>query len=257
MSRGRYRFVFLVGAQGSGTTLLIRMLSRPAAALALGGNYVTIPRNDPEAFSLVEQFDEANAALWDRKAGHERHAELRQQLRRIVDRLLGLPRYAGVSHVLYKRSAPFFGGDRYRPDLADLVDAFADLRVIAIYRDPRAATCSALRRGYADNLRQCALISEEQLTYLAAQLATLDQERWRVVGYEALCAQPRPLLTELAAFCGLPAEDVLGALQDEPLTTTQNERWRAELDQAGRDYLDAFFDARRLEQWSLLRRAAA
>jgi hypothetical protein len=257
MSEPRYRFVFLVGAQGSGTTLLIRMLSRPASSLALGGNYVTVPRDDREAFSLVEQFDEVNAALWDRKAGHERQDGLRQELRRIVDRLLRLPRYAEVSHVLYKRSAPFFGGDRYRPDLADLVEAFPDLRVVAIYRDPRAASCSALRRGYADNLRQCALISEEQLTYLAAQLATLDPARWRVVGYEALCAEPRPILEELAGFCGLPAEPVLRALQDEPLRTTQNERWRAELDQAGRDYLDAFFDERRLAQWSLLRRAAA
>ena len=33
--------------------------------------------------------------------------------------------------------------------------------------------------------------------------------------------------------------------------------WRDELDQSGRDYLDGFFDARRLAQWSLLTRAAA
>lgn len=252
MKERSYRFVFLVGIQGSGTTLLTRMLSRTDCAIALGGNYVTIPRNDPEAFALVEQFDEANAALWDRKAGHERHAELRRELRRIVDSLLRLPRYSAVSHVLYKRSAPFFGGDRYRPDLADLLQAFADLRVIAIYRDPRAATCSALQRGYAENLRQCAVISDEQLTYLAAQLATLDPERWRVISYEGLCAEPRANLEMLAGFCGLPVQDVLGALEVEELKRGLNERRRIELDQAGRDYLDAFFDARRLAQWSLL-----
>ena len=252
MKERSYRFVFLVGIQGSGTTLLTRMLSRPGCAITLGGNYVTIPRNDSEAFALVEQFDEANAALWDRTAGHERHEELRRELRRVVDALLRLPRYSAVSHVLYKRSAPFFGGDRYRPDLADLLPTFADLRVVAIYRDPRAATCSAFRSGYAMNLRQSALITEEQLTYLAAQLATLDPQHWRVIRYEGLCAEPRANLEMLAGFCRLPVQEVLGALQEEELKPGQNERWRTEVDQAGRDYLDAFFDARRLAQWSLL-----
>jgi hypothetical protein len=252
MTDRSYRFIFIVGAQGSGTTLLARVLSSPACALALGGNYVTIPRTDSEAFTLVEQFDEANAALWDRKGGHERLAELRRELRRIVESLLRLPRYAAVSHVLYKRSAPFFGGDRYRPDLADLLATFPDLRVIAVYRDPRPATCSALRRGYAENLKQCAVISEEQLTYLAAQLATLDPERWRVISYERLCAEPNASLDRLAAFCGLPPEGVRRGLEQEGLKPAPGERWRSELDQAGRDYLDSFFDARRLAQWSLL-----
>jgi len=247
-----YRFVFVVGAQGSGTTVLTRILSGPECAIALGGNYVTIPRDDSEAFALVEQFDEANAALWDRKAGHERQDELRRELRRIVDALVGLPRHAGVSHVLYKRSAPFFGGDRYRPDLTDLLAAFADLRVIAIYRDPRPATCSALRRGYAENLRQCAVISEEQLTYLSAQLATLDARLWRVISYEGLCAEPRATVEALAEFCELPVPEVLRSLEREALKPAQNEHWRDEVDRAGRDYLDSFFDARRLAQWSRL-----
>ena len=42
----QYRFVFVVGAQGSGTTVLTRILSGPECAIALGGNYVTIPRDD-------------------------------------------------------------------------------------------------------------------------------------------------------------------------------------------------------------------
>jgi hypothetical protein len=248
-----YRFVFIVGAQGSGTTVLTRILSGPDCAVALGGNYVTIPRDDREAFALVEQFDEVNAALWDRRAGHERSGALRREMRRIVDALVGLPRHAGVSHVVYKRSAPFFGGDRYRPDLTDLMTAFADLRVIAIYRDPRPATCSALRRGYADNLRHCAVISEEQLTYLAAQLATLPASLWRLTSYERLCAEPHATLEALAAFCGLPRAEVLSSLEREGLKPAQNEHWRDEVDPAGQGYLDAFFDDRRLAQWALLR----
>jgi hypothetical protein len=96
------------------------------------------------------------------------------------------------------------------------------------------------------------VISEEQLTYLSAQLATLDARLWRVISYEGLCAEPRATVEALAEFCGLPVPEVLRSLEREALKPAQNEHWRDEIDRAGRAYLDSFFDARRLAQWSRL-----
>lgn len=257
MSDCKYRFVFIVGAEGSGTTLLTRILSRPEGTVALGGNYTTVRKSEKEAWSLVEQFDKANTDLWDRQGNHERHRQARDELPRVVERLLRLDSYARVSHVIFKRSAPFFEGDRWRPDLSDLLDLFEDLRMVAIYRDPRACTFSAFRRGFREGLRQCAVVSEEQLTYLAAQLGTLDEYLYRIIAYEELCSRPGPLLEELAGFCGLPAAGVLAAVEEENLKPAQNERWRRELDPSAQNFLEGFFDGRRVAQWRLLADTAA
>ena len=37
------KFNFIAGAEGSGTTVLLRLLSAPAVASSLGGNYVKPP----------------------------------------------------------------------------------------------------------------------------------------------------------------------------------------------------------------------
>jgi len=252
MSEQNYRFIFIVGAEGSGTTMLTRILSAPKNAVGLGGNFTTIKDSEKEAFALVEQFDNANADLWDRKASHEICLRAKGELPRLISRLRHLEDYAKVSHVVYKRSAPFFKDDRFRPDLADLPEIFEDLRIILIYRDPRACTFSALRRGFGENLRQCAVITEEQLTYLAAQLATLDAASYRVISYEKFCAEPEALTSQLAEFCGLPEMALGRAVIKEKLDPATNDRWQQELTAADRDFLNKFFDDRRLAQWQLI-----
>src|SRR5436190_22985045 len=63
----RRRFVFIVGAEGSGTTLLLRLLSRPECCASLGGNYLKLP-DTPEAQQLAGELETAHRDLCDRKA---------------------------------------------------------------------------------------------------------------------------------------------------------------------------------------------
>jgi len=248
------RFVFVVGASGSGTTLLTEVLSAPPGAASLGGNHVRLPDESPEAVRLVTAFNHANQALWDRHAELGERRAARVRLAASYRELLDLPAYRALTHVLYKRSAPFMLGDRYRPDLGDIVELFPGARTVVAYRDPRASTVSALRRGFAQGLGRCASITEDSLTYLSAQLATLPEESYRVVGYEAFCADPTAHARTLAPFLGLDAEALVAAVRGRAIDPRRGQRWPRELDDEASAALDRFFDARRLAQWPLLAR---
>jgi hypothetical protein len=251
-ARRDYHFIFVVGAAGSGTTMLTRILSGPAQAVCLGGKYTTIPESDRRATRLARGFNLAITHLWDRKAPAERYNQARQVLPQLVDGLLAEEGYRQKSHVIYKRSAPFNPGDRHRPDLSDLFELFPNSRVVIIYRDPKASTYSSLRRGYAENLRASAVICEEQLTYLSAQLATLDSHCYAILNYEAFCERPEEVVGPLAALCQLPEGELLAAMRRENVSGGRNERWASELSQVDGEFLNGFFNERRLAQWPLL-----
>ena len=256
MSTQPYRFVFPVGVSGSGSTLLTRILGGVPGAVALGGNVkipsVSIPDDDVDAHDIVRRFNSATERLWDRQAvPTQRHAAGREMLE-LIEELRALEVYRNTSHVVYKRSFPFFNGDRYRPDLQDLFELFDDVRLVVIYRDPRASTASSLRRGFGPHLRACAVVIEEQLTYIAAQLATLDPARYIITAYEELCANPVPIVRQLARFCGLDEEAMVRRAHTENVEVGRNDRWGSELSADEIAFLDRFFDARRRRQWSLL-----
>jgi hypothetical protein len=256
MSSSPARFIFIIGASGSGTTMLSRMLSRPACCASLGGNYISLPTDNPVARALVDRFNALTQDLWDRHADASVVVAAKRELPTLHRELLALPEMRAVTHINYKRSAPFMLGDRHRPDLADLFDLFEDVRIIAAYRDPRASAASSLRRGFAPSLRQCAVITDEQLTYISAQLATLDADRYLALGYEHFCDAPHDWTARLAALTGLDEHALAQAMSEERIAPGRNDRWRQELAPDDAATLDEFFNARRRRQWPMLERTA-
>lgn len=251
-----YRLIFITGASGSGTTLLTKILSSPRCVLSVGGKHRTVGNVNDDAAYLSRRFNKITKALWDRKGSREQHAEAQDKMPYMVGRFRQFDEYTGLTHLLMKRSAPFYEGDQYRPDLDDLIDAFPDLKIVVAYRDPRASTFSSYRRDFVDNLRYAAVVCEEQLTYLAAQLSTLPPEMYRVVGYELFCATPEAHTRQLADFLGLPPDEMLRAVDTEKIDPTRNDLWQQELTEDEIDFVNKFFNARRLAQWRLLQEAA-
>jgi hypothetical protein len=155
--------------------------------------------------------------------------------------------------LVFKRSFPFGeDGGRRSPDLWQAVDLLKDTQILIIYRDPCASSYSALRRGFDTDLRRLALRCAEQLTWLAGQLQSLGPTVARVVDYTELCQAPDAILARLAAFCDLPAAALQAAAVSEGMAGDTNERYATELPAAQRDWLEAFFDARRRRQWETL-----
>ena len=246
------KFIFIIGASGSGTTMLTRILSEPKEVIGLGGNFDLFPKEQRRARVLGRIFREATKKLWDRKTDYKTRDSAKQTLFYIINDLFNLDIFNRTTHLLHKRSAPFLPGDRYRPDLSDLFDIFESPKIIVIYRDPKESTYSSLRRGFSKNLRESAVICEDQLTYINAQIATLDKKTYRIETYENFCTYPVETAVKLAEFCELPLEEIKQATINENVTPSKMGRWRTLLSAEDIHFLDYFFDDRRQSQWPFL-----
>src|SRR5208337_651581 len=168
MSQTR-KLIFIGGAEGSGTTVLLRLLSAPDGCASFGGNFQKLP-DHPDAKPLANAFMAANSRVWDRKLSFEEHERGRRDWRAATDRILAASAFAETVRYIFKRSSPFAAPrEQFTPDLWDIFALSPDCKIVLIYRDPRAATYSAFRRKFDSDLRRLAVVCNEQLTWLAGQ----------------------------------------------------------------------------------------
>ena len=247
--------IFIAGAEGSGTTLLRRLLAAPERCASLGRDLVKLP-NHPDALPLFAALEEASKRLWDRLATLAEHEQARADWHLAADRIRLSPGFAGQTHVVLKRSFPFeVPRGRFVPDLWDVLDLPGDTRIVVIYREPCAAVYSALRRGFDPDLRRLAVRCSEQLTWLAGQVRAIGPGPVRIVSYRALCADPEAVLSSLARFCGMLPDPMLREAASEGLATDTDRRYATELPPTVAAWLEAFFDMRRRRQWDILEQA--
>ena len=245
-------YIFIGGAEGSGTTLLLRLLSSPKGCASLGGNYQKLPGH-PDAKPLADAFIAANSRVWDRKLSFTEQESGRREWRAAMDHILVAPAFTEISHYLFKRSFPFASPrDRFTPDLWDIMELWPDVKILVVYRDPRAATYSAFRRKFDTDLRRLAVVCSEQLTWLAGQVRAIGPERIRIISYARLCADPGAVLEPVADFCGIPFDQVTDALGGEEVDANADSRWSHELSGQDSHWLKRFFNGGRLRQWEIL-----
>lgn len=246
------RFIFIAGVEGSGTTLMSRLLAAPKSCASLGGLYVKTPPSE-DATRLVEKFQTANRVVWDREASFSEKREARRTLRAVWQQMLGAPSFAGITHFVFKRSFPFGNPHgRHVPNLQDIDDIIGNVQFTVMYRDPRAASYSTLRRGFDNDLRRLAVLCSEHLTLLSAQAQTIPESRLKVVSYSELCLRPAETTAPLIASFELDRDAVYQGIERELPKPVVDERYRRELGSEQVAWLDEFFDKRRQQQWSFL-----
>lgn len=246
-------FGLVIGPSGSGTTLLLRLLSHAPQAVSLGGNHFDWPVDEPWE-PIHARLMTATERLWDRQADQAELVEAQGQVHQVVSDLRALP--SAVSHVFFKRSAPFLAGNRYRPDLLDVAPVLGADRLILILRQPQASAVSAFRRGHQPDLRMCAAVCAEHLTLLSAQWSAWEGPRPLVVSYEGLIRQPDRWLPSLAAVCQMPLAWLQTATEALGLEADRLDAWRDTVAPHDRAMLEAFFSPRRCRQWAALESAA-
>ena len=255
-TRKNVHFIFIAGAEGSGTTLMSRLLAAPKTAASLGGLYVKTPQSE-EAARLTEEFQSVNYLVWDRKASFAENREARRKWRAVWEHILGCAAFAGTTHFVFKRSFPFgIPRERYVPYLQDVDEMVGNVQFVVMYRDPRASSYSTLRRGFDKDLRGLAVLCSEQLTLLAAQTRTIPENRLKVVSYSKLCLAPADTIAPLLRRCDLDHEEVQRAIEREFPKPKVDDRYRRALGADQVAWLDEFFDERRCRHWAFLKAAA-
>jgi len=250
-----YHLIFVTGGEGSGTTMLNRILA--SSECVVNTHYHSDEEHKDQIRKYVQIIRRATKKLWFRQASFNSYQQAKIKLPAQVEKLFRLASQQNqVSHIAIKRSSPFLGKRKgtalYRPDLHDLVDLFKNLHIVVLYRDPKAAAYSALKRGFTDDIKQAAVRCEEHLTYLAAQLGGLDPKLYRIISYEKFVGDPMRYAEELAEFCQLSEGGIVAGIQHENVSGGKNERWKEELLPEEMAFIEQFFDDRRLSQWSLL-----
>jgi hypothetical protein len=249
----RRHFIFIAGAEGSGTTLMSRLLAAPQTCASLGGLYYKIPPSE-EAQRLVEEFRSAGRLTWDRKISFAEHLNARENWKRAWQRILACEAFTGVTHFVFKRSFPFATPrEQFVPYLWDIDDLIGQPLFVIMYRNPCAAVYSTLRRGFDTDLRRLAVLCSEQLTNISAQAQTIDESRLKVVSYKDLCMRPSETIEPLLGTCALDREQVLSAVARELPTPSVDDRYRRELGTNEVTCLEQFFDKRRRKQWNYLK----
>lgn len=252
------RLIFIVGLEGSGTTMMSTLLGGMPSVEVLLGNFNSLanrqdftPGDYRQTVSAMNRINAATKAMWDRQADFAYVSEAQRSFVEQVTTLLETSELGDVRHIVLKRSAPFLPGDRHRPDLLEIADLLPDAKILVMIREPCASTYSAHRRGFVDNLRHGAVICEEQLLQINNKLKVLDASRVCLLRYEQFCSRTSENLQRLAEFFDLSLEELTASLSLHPVKPAQNDLWRTELSRVQQEYLQNYFSPQRLAQFDI------
>jgi len=132
----------------------------------------------------------------------------------------------------------------------DIVEVLPEARILIMYRNPCAATYSAFRRGFYEDIFQAAEGCAENLAWLAQQISELGAENIRIISYAQLCEHPLRTLLPIAEFCGLSETSLRASLENTP--PAASEIWREQLADEEVGWLESYFDTQRRLNWSVL-----
>lgn len=201
---------FIVGAGRSGTTLLQAMLTRqPRIAIPPETHFFcrfdpSIHFSDPLRDDQVEQYAAwATSQPWWMELGLDAKA-LRTHIddggRSAASILLWMLR------TLTNECAPRLGEKtpRHEKRLARILEVFPDAKIIHIYRDPRDVVASLQREPWmaGQSVQRVARHVRGTLARQRAAARQLGPDRYAVIRYESLVAQPERELRRLCAFLG-------------------------------------------------------
>ena len=221
--------IFILGAMGSGTTLLRLMLdSHPAIGI-------------PQETGFMRGYDALrftpfkwSGRNWTKRLGWSRK-EFDALAREFYD-------------TLFMRYAEQHGKRRWGEKtplhmwhIADMARLFGDAQFVGIVRHPQASVASNVRRFNA-KLRKSIWHWDAYNSELAHR-ATQFPERFRLLRYEDLVTDPEPVLRPLLDFLGEEWSDAL--LEHHEVQGSRGGRLKVE----GRSRRDEPIDVSRIDRW--------
>lgn len=129
-------------------------------------------------------------------------------------------------------------------EMAQLVRPFAEMKVVALYRDPAAMTFSHedFDGGLIDHARMVAV----HLEHLNNRLLRLDPATVKVLHYEDLVDRQQEIVSPLSRFLNIEERHVQLGLRE---VRRSRKDWKTDLPPEKRDWLEDFFSEERLALW--------
>ncbi|HEV2061577.1 MAG TPA: sulfotransferase [Solirubrobacteraceae bacterium] len=233
--------IFLVGAMGSGTTLL-RLILDSHENIAV-----------PQETGFMRAYDafkyapfKASGRNWTKRLGWK-ESERDELLRELFDTLF--MRYA-------ERHGKRRWGEKtplHTWHVDDMARLFPDARFIGVIRHPSASVSSNMRR-FNLHLRRTAVHWARYTAEIARQAAVYG-DRFALVRYEDLVLDPEPMLRELLGWLDEPWSDVVlshhevqgerrgrarvegKSRRDEPIDPTRIGKWKEALSEGQQRWL--------------------
>ena len=243
----RLRFVYVIGVEGCGHHGFYPML---ASSIAAHERMRCGPHPLPPMLGRWPPLRRIFNALWYEAPDAVRRRALVAELNALMERVLAQGEQSpGTAWILEDNSFPSAGQrslDRQWDvlDMAALLAPHAEVRFIALYRDPCAMTFS--HPEFDGGLRAHARVVAEFLEYLNGVLEALGRARYRVARYEDLMARDPAMTAMLADYLDLPPACFEAGFQ---ALRPSSKDWRRQLPAGERDWLADWFDEERLARW--------
>ncbi len=190
-------YVFITGIEGSGTTMMLKLLDSMDNMAILGGNYWS-PRLKYEADTL----NGLTQRLWDDREvmSVEDRIDVIREIRE-----LELP--SDYTHVVHKRSFPFLDLFHF-PNLIDCFEMSSCCKVLAMTRGLEASSRSILRRKFVADKEGASQRVVEAVRRIDKELSMIDGEYIMPISYEDIIdAERKPgILRDLADFIAIDSE---------------------------------------------------
>ena len=245
-------FIFIIGVEGSGTTMFCRILGRMTDTEVILGNYKTLEKKSTKYLRLIQKIEDESALLWSREASLSDFNISKHDFLNSVQELANGTECQQTKNLILKRSAPFYKDNTHKPDILDVLTLFKDAKVLVLIRDPKASTYSALRRNFVSDIRKSSIICDEHLTNLSAQLRAYHSKRVIILDYSDFCAAPCYFADNIAAHLDINNLELRKAIEDESISPDKNHQWKKKLSNAEKSYLNSYFSEHRNGKYSFL-----
>ncbi len=206
--------IFIAGVEGSGTTLVNKLLSESKNAMSithhdyLSSEPVSIAdkaerlHKTPlirtlQHFIVAKKFNHLVDKIWHFPYSHNQYIKY-GTLRRLCD--LKIP--SAISNVVIKRSYPSGKQGVIFPNLADLFCISKNIKIIHLKRDLKENAASVLRRGFVNNIEDAIRRVKHAIMILESQLDALDDSDVLTITYEDLVKNKLNTLARLEKFLG-------------------------------------------------------
>lgn len=129
-------------------------------------------------------------------------------------------------------------------EMVELLRPFADIKILALYRDPVATTFS--HESWDGGPTSHAKLIARFLEYLNKKLLQLGPDDVKNIHYEDLVENQDRLVEPLSRYLELDPESIKTGFQQ---VRKSGKNWRTQMSAADRDWMAQFFDKERLALW--------